>query len=103
MAGPGKKIAAILCATVIRPGDLADNILNRDKHPEWQGERTKMVYAFPTNEKLWDEYAKIRAESLKADGDGHEATKLYAAHRAGMDEGASRGRRRQAGMRPKPC
>jgi len=55
------------------------------------------------NERHWDEYAKLRAESLKADGDGHEATKLYAAHRAGMDEGASRGRRRQAGMRPKPC
>ena len=88
MAGPGKKIAAILCATVIRPGDMADNILNRDKHPEWQGERTKMVYAFPTNEKLWDEYAKIRAESLKSDGDGHEATEFYAAHRAEMDEGA---------------
>jgi len=88
MAGPGKKIAAILCATVIRPGDMADSILNRDKHPEWQGERMKMVYAFPTNEKLWDEYAKLRAESLKADSDGHEATEFYAAHRAEMDEGA---------------
>ena len=88
MAGPGKKIAAILCATVIRPGDVADNILNRDKHPEWQGERTKMVYAFPANERLWDEYAKLRAESLKADGDGHEATDFYAAHQAEMDEGA---------------
>ena len=88
MAGPGKKIAAIMCCTVIRPGDMADNILNRDKHPEWQGERTKMVYAFPTNEKLWDAYAQIRAESLKADGDGHEATEFYAAHRVEMDEGA---------------
>jgi len=88
MAGPGKKIAAIMCCTVIRPGDMADNILNRDKHPEWQGERTKMVYAFPTNEKLWDEYAKIRAESLKADSDGHEATDFYAEHRVEMDEGA---------------
>jgi hypothetical protein len=26
--------------TVIRPGDMADNILNRDRHPEWNGERT---------------------------------------------------------------
>jgi hypothetical protein len=67
---------------------MADSILNRDKHPEWQGERTKMIYAFPTNERLWDEYAKPRAESLKADGDGHEATDFYAAPRAEMDEGA---------------
>ena len=51
--------------TVIRPGDMADNILDRDKHPEWNGERTKMVYAFPTNEKLWQQYAEIRAEGLR--------------------------------------
>jgi len=88
MAGPGKKIAAILCPTVIRPGDMANNILNRDKHPEWQGERTRLIYAFPTNEKLWDEYAKLRAESLKADGDGHEATEFYRLRQAEMDEGA---------------
>ena len=47
MAGPGKKIAGLMACTVIRPGDMADKILDRDKHPEWQGERTKMVYAFP--------------------------------------------------------
>ncbi len=48
--------------TVIRPDDIAYRILNRDKHPQWQGERTKMVYAFPSNDKLWQQYAQIRAE-----------------------------------------
>ena len=57
LAGPGKKISGIMPCTVIRPDDMADNILDRDKHPEWNGERTKMVYAFPADEKLWDEYA----------------------------------------------
>ena len=38
---------------------MADNILDRDKHPEWNGERTKMVYAFPSNEKLWQHYAEV--------------------------------------------
>ena len=47
LAGPGKKISGIMPCTVIRPADMADNILDRDKHPEWNGERTKMVYAFP--------------------------------------------------------
>ena len=47
LAGPGKKIAGIMPCTVIRPGDMADNILDRDKHPEWNGERTKMVYCVP--------------------------------------------------------
>ena len=51
MAGPGQKIAALVCCTVIRPGDMADNVLDRKKHPQWQGERTKMVDSFPSNEK----------------------------------------------------
>ncbi len=88
MAGPGQSIAAIMCCTVIRPGDMADSILNRDKHPEWQGERTKMVYSFPADEKLWDEYAKLRAESLKTGRKGEEATEFYRRHRADMDRGA---------------
>ncbi|MFB3894456.1 MAG: terminase gpA endonuclease subunit [Phycisphaerae bacterium] len=88
MAGPGKKIAGLMCATVIRPSDMADNILDRQKHPEWQGERTKMVYAFPANEKLWAQYGQIRAESLRNDGDGREATEFYSQHRQEMDCGA---------------
>jgi len=88
MAGPGKKIAGLLCATVIRPADMADNILDRQKHPEWQGERTKLVYSFPTNEKLWVRYAELRADSLRNDGDGHEATEFYRQNKEAMDAGA---------------
>lgn len=87
MAGPGKKIAGLMACTVIRPGDMADNILDRDKHPEWQGERTKMVYAFPTSEKLWARYAELRADSLRNDGDGADATEFYRANREAMDAG----------------
>ncbi|MFO0492463.1 MAG: hypothetical protein ACK51T_08495, partial [bacterium] len=67
MAGPGRKIAGLMTLTVVRPDDLADRILDRDKHPQWQGERTKMVYSFPKSEKLWAEYARVRAEGLRAD------------------------------------
>ncbi len=88
LAGPGKKIAGVMPCTVIRPGDMADNILDRDKHPEWNGERTKMVYSFPTNEKLWTRYAEIRAESLRAGHGGKEATEFYRENRDAMDEGA---------------
>lgn len=88
MAGPGKKISGLMACTVIRPGDMADNILDREKHPEWQGERTKMVYSFPTNEKLWAQYAEIRADSLRNDGDGSEATEFYRQNREAMDAGA---------------
>ncbi|MCG3181855.1 MAG: hypothetical protein BIFFINMI_04290 [Phycisphaerae bacterium] len=88
MAGPGKKIAAVMCCTVIRPGDMADNILDRKKHPDWQGERTPLVYNFPANEKLWATYAEMRADSLRNDGDGREATEFYRQRRAEMDAGA---------------
>ena len=57
LAGPGLKISGIMPCTIIRPGDMADIILNRNTHPDWNGEKTKMVYKFPTNMKLWDEYA----------------------------------------------
>ena len=88
LAGPGKKIAAIMPCTLICPGDLADRILDRDRHPEWNGERTKLVYSFPTNEKLWQRYAELRAESFRRGGRGEEATEFYRQHRAEMDEGA---------------
>ena len=88
LAGPGRKISGIMPCTVIRPGDMADNILDRDKHPEWNGERTRMVYSFPANEKLWAKYAEIRAESLRIHGDLREATAFYEANRAALDEGA---------------
>ncbi len=88
LAGPGQKISGIMPCTVIRPGDMADQILDRDKHPAWQGERTKLVYVFPSNEKLWDKYAQIRADSFRNDGDGREATEFYRKHRKEMDAGA---------------
>lgn len=89
LAGPGKKISGIMPCTVIRPSDMADNILSRDKHPEWNGERTKMVYAFPTDEKLWQRYGELRAESLRQHGDIRLATEFYVTNRESMDLGAS--------------
>ena len=88
LSGPGKKISGIMPCTVIRPGDMADQILDRDRYPAWQGERTKLVYSFPSNEKLWSKYARIRADSFRSDSDGHEATDFYREHREDMDAGA---------------
>ncbi len=88
LAGPGKKISGIMPCTVIRPSDMADNILSRDKHPEWNGERTKMVYAFPENERLWQRYAEVRAESLRERGDLSLATAFYVDNQNAMDAGA---------------
>ncbi len=88
LSGPGKKISGIMPCTVIRPGDMADNILDRDKHAEWNGERTKMVYSFPTDEKSWQRYAEIRAESMRQGNAGAEATEFYRQNRDAMDAGS---------------
>ena len=88
LGGPGKKISGVMPCTVICRDDMADNILDRDKHPEWQGERTKMLYSFPSNDKLWAEYEQLRAAELKAERGIAKATEFYVAHREAMDEGA---------------
>jgi hypothetical protein len=88
LAGPGQKISGIMPCTVIRPGDMADRILDRDKHPQWQGERTKMIYSFPTNTKRWEEYAELRANGLRAEQGLYNATAFYIEHQSEMDEGA---------------
>jgi hypothetical protein len=88
MAGPDRKIAGILPCTVIMPGDLADQILDTAKHPEWHGERMAMVYAWPKNEKLWEEYASLRADGLRRNDGGAKATEFYRGNRAAMDAGS---------------
>ena len=88
LAGPGQKISGIMPCTVIRPGDMAEQLLDRAAHPEWNGERTRLVYEFPKNTRLWDQYAEIRADSLREDGNIARATEFYREHREEMDEGA---------------
>ncbi len=88
LAGPGEKISGIMPCTIIRPGDMADTILNRQTHPDWNGEKTRMVYKFPKNLRLWEEYADIRAEALRTAGNFQAATEFYLSNRKAMDEGA---------------
>jgi hypothetical protein len=91
LAGPGRKIAGLMTLTVVRPDDMADRILDREKHPQWQGQRTKMVYQFPAagsdGEKLWARYAQLRAEGQRNDRGTQEATNFYRDHRVEMDTG----------------
>lgn len=88
LAGPGRRISGLMTLTVVCIDDMADRMLDRTKHPSWQGQRTKMVYAFPTNETLWGRYFDLR-RSGQADGTGVEAANdFYAANRDAMDDGA---------------
>lgn len=88
LAGPTKAIACLLPCTVIAPDDVADRLLNRKLSPVWQGERSKMVESFPTNEARWDEYFRIRNQEYASGGDGKLCRAYYLAHQPEMDEGA---------------
>ncbi|MCG3178325.1 MAG: hypothetical protein BIFFINMI_00652 [Phycisphaerae bacterium] len=83
MAGPGETISALCTCTVMYESDLADTLLDREKSPEWDSERTKLVHSWPKEEKMWDQYAEIRRTS-----GSKAATQFYAANRTKMDAGA---------------
>jgi hypothetical protein len=88
LAGPGKRIAGLCTVTVIRTDDLADRLLDRQKHPSWQGERTKLVYEWPDAEDDWSQYAELRREGQR-DGTGTGAADEFYRHRqATMDAGS---------------
>lgn len=88
LAGPGRRIAGLCTVTVVRPDDMADRILDRNRHPEWQGERTKLVYEWPTRMDLWTQYMEMRRDGQR-DGTGTGAADaFYAANKDEMDSGA---------------
>ena len=88
LAGPGVRISALVACTVIHPGDLSDRMLDREKHPEWQGKRTRLLKSLPTNLNQWDEYAEILRADLRADKGRTRATNYYKKRRRKMDVGA---------------
>lgn len=89
LAGPGKKISAVMPVTVIRPGDMADKLLNHELHPEWQGERCKMLYALPQDLTWWETTYKTTLDASRLAGRGiSDATELYLRERSRADAGA---------------
>jgi hypothetical protein len=88
LAGPGTKISGLCTVTVVKPDDLADRLLDRAQHPSWQGERTKLVYQWPTADDLWSQYAELRREGQRNGAGTGAADELYAKRQTEMDAGA---------------
>lgn len=88
LAGPGKTISGFAAITVVQKGDVAEQLLDRKIHPEWQGERIKLLRSLPTNLKLWEQYAQCRADGLRSELGMKPATEFYLANQAALDEGA---------------
>jgi len=89
MAGPGKRIAAVMPCTVIEPDDAVDQILDRTKHPLWRGERTAMLTTMPTNLAAWDVYFQVYSRCAQLEPPSYEESNAYyIANRDKLDEGA---------------
>jgi hypothetical protein len=88
LAGPGCKIAGLCTVTVVKPDDLADRLLDRSKHPAWQGKRLKLVYQWPGRDELWAQYAELRRDGQRTGAGTQAADDFYRERQAEMDAGA---------------
>ena len=87
LAGPGTRIAGLCTITVIRTDDMADRLLDRTRHPAWQGERSQLVYDWPTADDLWLEYGELRRSGQRSGAGTAEADAFYAHRRDEMEAG----------------
>jgi len=88
LAGPDKELRCVVNLTVIRKGDVADQLLDQKKHPEFRGVRKAFVIRWPDAVELWDTYKELRRNGL-LDGDGgRAANEFYRGNREVMDKGA---------------
>jgi hypothetical protein len=88
LGGPEQRIAALCATTVICRGDLAHQILDRSRHPAWQGETYRLVLEWPSRSDLWKNYLNLRREGQMSGEGTSAATEFYRSHRSLMDEGA---------------
>ena len=87
LAGHDREMSAVMACTIIAKGDLADRFLNNEKRPEWHGLKTKLVYSWGTNEKLWEQYATLWRDGQADNSGGSAALEFYSSNRPAMDEG----------------
>jgi hypothetical protein len=95
LGGFDGQMAVVVCATVIEKDDLVDQLLDKKKHPGWQGERIRMVRKWAdAHTTLWlNQYQSIRTTFDAGDPESQlaahaAATAFYQEHREAMDVGA---------------
>lgn len=65
MKGPDQPLAMLAAITVIYPDDAAEQLLDRERNPEWRGVKQKMVVRWPDRDDLWDKYAELRLGAIR--------------------------------------
>ena len=90
LPGAGEAWSCLMTMTVIEPGDVADRVLDRDKHPDWHGVRHAALDSLPDPDAmdLWFEWNQIREACLRKDEDLEAAHKFYRKNIKAMKAGA---------------
>lgn len=90
LPGAGEAWSCLMTMTVIEPGDVADRVLNRDKHPDWHGVRHAALGSLPNEDamELWFEWNQIREACLRKDEDLTQAHKFYKKNMKAMKAGS---------------
>lgn len=91
LGGPDSPCSVIVPCTCMYVGDGADQLLDRDKHPEFNGIRRKMLSSMPSNTKLVNEYINLVHDidrTVPRDERAEARNKFYLEHQAEIEEGA---------------
>lgn len=89
LGGPTEPIAVVMLCTIIRRGCLADMLTDRQKYPEWQGRRRRMLIEMPHRTDLWEKYMHLRAQEMRSGKPvARKADAFYRKNRKIMDAGA---------------
>lgn len=88
LVGPDQTLAVVMPCTVICPDDLADQLLDPERNPDWQSERIPMLLTLPDAPAmdLWDEYRELLIEARQARS-YKRANAHYKANRKAMESG----------------
>lgn len=93
LAGPGRKVSAMLAGTVMRPDDMVARLVDRERNPQWCGSCVSMITRWPANKGAWDKYLEFRREAWRKHGGRAKVSaacnEYYVANREALDKGAS--------------
>lgn len=87
LAGPETELAAVFLCTPIFPNDLTERFLDSDRHPEWQGARTRMVEKMPDDLEAVREYGEFRREAQRDKRPKKEINDYYRKHQTEIEAG----------------
>ncbi|MDR0610856.1 MAG: phage terminase large subunit family protein [Planctomycetaceae bacterium] len=82
-----QKTGVLAMCTCIAPNDLAIQLLDKKKSPDYLGRIYRRLSRLPNNMELWRKYKEIRTESLIDTGNKIKATEFYKKYQKQMDAG----------------